>query len=185
MFFKKGLRNPSLICKLIMKNPRTSEAMFTIANKYDLAEEATLDTREQEKEKDLGHVDQPSSSKGHDKKWEADRSVNAVEQSRCNKEYRPRRGEFVGFLDRICIFHPRESTRLRTAIDSKVSQMKYSRWPNGPIKRKRLKNQRATFPKLTSRSTTSTVAPILISQGKSRNSQLGRSCRSHPPPLST
>jgi hypothetical protein len=46
MFFKKGLRDPSLIRKLIMKNPRTSEAMFTIANKYALAEEATLDTRE-------------------------------------------------------------------------------------------------------------------------------------------
>jgi hypothetical protein len=29
-----------------------------------------------------------------------------VEQPRCNKEYRPRPGEFEGFLDRICIFHP-------------------------------------------------------------------------------
>jgi hypothetical protein len=25
MFFKKGLKDPSLICKLTMKNPRTSE----------------------------------------------------------------------------------------------------------------------------------------------------------------
>jgi hypothetical protein len=46
MFFKKGLRDSSLICKLTMKNPRTSEAMFAIANKYALAKEATLDTRE-------------------------------------------------------------------------------------------------------------------------------------------
>jgi hypothetical protein len=46
MFFKKGVRDLSLIHKLIMKTPRTSEAMFTIANKYALAEEATLDTRE-------------------------------------------------------------------------------------------------------------------------------------------
>jgi hypothetical protein len=46
MFFKKRLRYPSLIHKLTMKNPRTSEAMFTITNKYALAEEATIDTRE-------------------------------------------------------------------------------------------------------------------------------------------
>jgi hypothetical protein len=46
IFFKKGLRDSSMICKLAMKNPRTSEEMFAIANKYTLAEEATLDTRE-------------------------------------------------------------------------------------------------------------------------------------------
>jgi hypothetical protein len=46
MFFKKGLSDPSLIHKLNMKNPRTLEAMFTITNKYALAEEVTLDTRE-------------------------------------------------------------------------------------------------------------------------------------------
>jgi hypothetical protein len=49
MFFKKGLRDPTLIRKLVMKNSRTSEAMFTMANKYALAEETTLDTREQKK----------------------------------------------------------------------------------------------------------------------------------------
>jgi hypothetical protein len=79
MFFKKGLRDPSLIHKLAMKNLKTSEAMFTIANKYTLAKEVTLDTREQKTENDLGHVDQPSLSKGHDKKRKADRSINAVE----------------------------------------------------------------------------------------------------------
>jgi hypothetical protein len=46
MFFKKGLRDLALIRKLIMKDPKTSEAMLTIANKYALVEEATLDTRE-------------------------------------------------------------------------------------------------------------------------------------------
>jgi hypothetical protein len=46
MFFKKGLRDSSRIRKLTMKNPRMSEAMFAIANKYALAEMATLDTRE-------------------------------------------------------------------------------------------------------------------------------------------
>jgi hypothetical protein len=78
MFFKKGLRDPSLIRKLTMKNPRTSEAMFAIANKYSLAEEATLGTREQKKE-ESGHTDQPSSSKGRDKKRKVDHSINVVE----------------------------------------------------------------------------------------------------------
>jgi hypothetical protein len=80
MFLKKGLRDPSLIRKLTMKNPRMSEAMFAITNKYALAEEATLDTREQKKEKESGHMDQPSSSKGHDKKRKAGCPVNAVER---------------------------------------------------------------------------------------------------------
>jgi hypothetical protein len=57
MFFKKGLRDPSLIRKLAMKNPWTSEAMFAITNKYAMAEEATLNTREQNKLKESGHMD--------------------------------------------------------------------------------------------------------------------------------
>jgi hypothetical protein len=80
MFFKKGLMDPALIQKLTMKNPRTSEVVFAIANRYALAEEVTLDTREQKLEKDSGHVDQPSSSKGHSKKRKEDHSVNVVEQ---------------------------------------------------------------------------------------------------------
>jgi hypothetical protein len=81
MLFKKGLRDPSLSRKLAMKNPRMSEAMFAIANKYALAEEVTLDTREQKKKKDSDHVDHPSSSKGHDKKRKVDHSINTVEWS--------------------------------------------------------------------------------------------------------
>jgi hypothetical protein len=106
MFFKKGLRDSSLICKLAMKNPRTSEEMLAITNKYTLTEEASLDTREQKEEKESGHTDHPSLSKGHDKKRKADSFVNTMEQPRCNKEYWPRPREFEGFLDRICIFHP-------------------------------------------------------------------------------
>jgi hypothetical protein len=79
MFFKKGLRDSSLICKLTMTNPRMSEEMFAIANKYALGKEATLNTRVQKKEKESGHTNQPSSSKGHDKKRKADHSVNNVE----------------------------------------------------------------------------------------------------------
>jgi hypothetical protein len=57
MFFKKGLRNLSLIHKHAMKNCKTSEAMFTITNKYALAEEVTIDTREKKKEKESVHLD--------------------------------------------------------------------------------------------------------------------------------
>jgi hypothetical protein len=46
MFFRKGLRDSSLICKLALKNPRTSEEMLAIANNYALAEEVTHDNRE-------------------------------------------------------------------------------------------------------------------------------------------
>jgi hypothetical protein len=55
MFFKTGLRDSSLIRKLTMKNPRVLEHMFSITNKYALAEEVALDTREQKKE--LSHPD--------------------------------------------------------------------------------------------------------------------------------
>jgi hypothetical protein len=106
IFFKNGLRDSSLICKLTMKNSMTSEQMLAIANKYALTEEDVLDTREQKKEKELDHSDQPSSSKGHDKKRKTGRSMNNVERTCRNKEYRPRLGEFEGFLDWICIFHP-------------------------------------------------------------------------------
>jgi hypothetical protein len=79
IFFKKGLRDLSLIRKLGMKNPRTSEAMLAITYKYALAKEVTLDTREHKKEKDPGHADYRSTTKGHDKKRKADHSVNMVE----------------------------------------------------------------------------------------------------------
>jgi hypothetical protein len=79
MFFKKGLMDPALIRKLTMKNSRTSEAMFAITKKYALAEEVALNTREQKKEKDSGRADQPSSSKGHDKKRKMACCINAVE----------------------------------------------------------------------------------------------------------
>jgi hypothetical protein len=46
MFFKKGLMDSSFICKLTMKNLGMSEEILAIANKYALAKEATLDTRE-------------------------------------------------------------------------------------------------------------------------------------------
>jgi hypothetical protein len=46
MFFKKRLRDSSLIRKLTMKNPRMSEKVLAIANKYAMKEEVTLDTRE-------------------------------------------------------------------------------------------------------------------------------------------
>jgi hypothetical protein len=59
--------------------------MFSIANRYTLADEVTLDRREQRKES--GHPDHPSSSKGHDKKRKSDRSINVVEWPCHHKEY--------------------------------------------------------------------------------------------------
>jgi hypothetical protein len=100
------VRDSSLICNFTMKNPSTSEEMLSIANKYALAEEATLDTREKKKDKEPGPSDQPISSKSCDKKRKMDCSVNNAERLRHNKEYQPRPSEFEGFLDRIYIFHP-------------------------------------------------------------------------------
>jgi hypothetical protein len=45
MFFKKGLRDSSLIHKLTMKNPKTSEEMLAVANKYAPEQEATYDNK--------------------------------------------------------------------------------------------------------------------------------------------
>jgi DNA-binding transcriptional regulator PaaX len=92
MFFKKRLMDSSLIRKLTMKNPKTSEEILAITNKYAMAEELTLDTREQKKEKESDHLDQPSSSKGHDKKRNADCSMNNINWPCRNMEYRPTPG---------------------------------------------------------------------------------------------
>jgi hypothetical protein len=62
------------------EEPRMSEEMLTITNKYALVEEATLDTREQKKEKESGHSDQHISSKGHDKKRKVGCSMNNMER---------------------------------------------------------------------------------------------------------
>jgi hypothetical protein len=48
-----------------MKNPRTYEEMLVISNKYTLAEEAILDSRDLKKDKELGHLDHPSTSKSN------------------------------------------------------------------------------------------------------------------------
>jgi hypothetical protein len=68
MYFNKGLNDSSLISMLAMKNPRTFEEMLEITKEYALAEEATLDTRDQKKDKELSNSDQPSTLKSNDKK---------------------------------------------------------------------------------------------------------------------
>jgi hypothetical protein len=165
----------SLIRMLAMKNHRTPEEMLAITNKYALAKEASLDTKEKKKEKELGHSEQPISSKGQNKKGKANHSMNNMERLRCKKKCRPRSSEFEGCLDQISIFHPRESTRLGNETDSKVSHMWCSRWPKSPIKRRSPEIQRTTSLKLTRRSTTSMMDTIPMRQGGSKNSQLGRS----------
>jgi hypothetical protein len=79
MFFKKGLKDSALTHKLAMKNHRSSEGMLAIANKYTLAEEATLETRESKKDKKLSHLERPGTSKSNDKKRKPDRSAANVE----------------------------------------------------------------------------------------------------------
>jgi hypothetical protein len=125
MFFKKGLRDSSLICMLTKKNPRTSEEILEIANKYALAEEATLDTRDQKEDKEQGHSTQPNTLKNNDTKRTSDWSVANIERPHRNKEYRPQTRAFEGFVDQICILHPKENTGLRTAIDCKALQMRF------------------------------------------------------------
>jgi hypothetical protein len=82
-------------------------------------------------------------------------------------------------LIRSAFSTPRENTRLGTVTDSKVLQMRSSRWPKRLIKRRRLKTQRATSLRLTKRLATSMVDPTPMSKGGSRSSLLGRSWRSH------
>jgi hypothetical protein len=54
--------------------------MLEITNKYNLAEEVTLETRDQKKDKELGHSDQPSTSKNNDKKRKLHNSIANVER---------------------------------------------------------------------------------------------------------
>jgi hypothetical protein len=144
-----------------------SEQMFSITNRYVLAKEATLDTREQKKKS--GHPDQPSSSKGHNNKRKSDRSVNTVERPCRHKEYRPRSGEFEGFLDRICLFHPRKSIRPKTVIDSKILQMRFLRRSNRPIMRRSPRIPNATSLRHTRRSTMFLGAPTRMSPRGNKN----------------
>jgi hypothetical protein len=145
MFFKKGLRDPSLIHKLAVKNSKSSEEMPAIDNKYTIAEEATLDNRETKKDKESSQSDRPSTSKTNDKKRKHYHSIATVKQPQRNRiEYWPRPGEFECFLEGICIFHPRENTRLRTATGCKVLQMRFLSWPKRTNKTRSPKTQRAT-----------------------------------------
>jgi hypothetical protein len=93
MFFKRGLRGLSLIYKITMKNLRSLEETLVIANKYAMAEEATLDNKEAKKDKKSSQSDRLDTSKGNDKKRKHDRFVVNMEWSQCNRtEYWPRPG---------------------------------------------------------------------------------------------
>jgi hypothetical protein len=46
MFFKKRHKDSSLIHKITIKPPRTSEEMLAITNKYALADEVILNNRD-------------------------------------------------------------------------------------------------------------------------------------------
>jgi hypothetical protein len=163
----------SLIHKLVMKNPRTSEEMLAITNKYVMAEEGTLDIREQKKDNELGHSDQPSTSKSHDKKRKVDLFVANVERSRRNKEYRPRPNEFEGFLDRIYIFHPqgkhktRDYNWLKGFTDEVLKKTKKADQENKP------EDPKGDFPEAQKRSTTSMVDPTPMSKEEEKTHRPG------------
>jgi hypothetical protein len=112
-----------------------------------VVEEATLDTRDRKKDKELGHSDQPNTSKSHDKNRKVDHSVANVEWSCRNKEYGPRPGEFEGFLDQICIFHPQRKhkacdyDRLQGFVDEVLKTAKKA------DQEKKLEDPKGDFPK--------------------------------------
>jgi hypothetical protein len=183
MFFKKGLRDSSLIHKLTMKNPMTSKEMLATANKYALVEEATPESRRRRMSRATQtSLDRPRAMRRRGK-W----IIPSTRSNGCDTTRSIGTGQVN--LKASCIAFafsaPRESTTPKTATDSKVLKMRYSRRSMRSIKRKSPKIPRATSPKLTRRSTTSMVALSHMSQGGSRNSQPGRSWWSHPPPLST
>jgi hypothetical protein len=78
MFFNKCSRDSALIRKLAMKNPRTSEEMLAIANKYALAEEATIGSKDSKKDKMPSQSGPSRTSKSNDKKRKFDCSVANV-----------------------------------------------------------------------------------------------------------
>jgi hypothetical protein len=60
-----------------------------------------------------------------------------VERPRHNRtEYQPWLGKYKGFLDGICIFHPKESIRLRTATIYNASWTRFLNQPKRLSKRK-------------------------------------------------
>jgi hypothetical protein len=90
MFFKKGLRDPSLIHHQQV-HPRRRR---------------TLENKEAKKDKKLSQSDWHDTFKCNDKKRKHDRSVANVERPWCNNTmYQLELDEFEGFLDGIYIFH--------------------------------------------------------------------------------
>jgi hypothetical protein len=122
--------------------------MFAIANKYALAEEVTLDTREQKKERSQATRTSPAPPRAMTRRGK--RIIPSTQWNGCDATRST--GKDQVNLKASCITFvfstPRESTKPRTVTNSKVSQMRCSRLPSGPIKRKNLKSPRATSSKL-------------------------------------
>jgi hypothetical protein len=114
-------------------------------------------------------MDQPSSSKAHDKNRKADHSVNIVEQPRCNKEYRPRPGEFEGFLDRICIFHPQGKHKTRDYDRLQGFTYEVLKMAKKVDQEKKPEEPKSDFPEAHKEANYIYGGPTPISQGGSRN----------------
>jgi hypothetical protein len=144
-----------------MKNPRMLEQMFSIANRYTLTEEATPDTKEQ---KESGHQTSSAHPRATTRResqtvlsmrWSGLVVIRSTDPGQMNSK-----ASWIIFA----FSTPRECARPKTTTDSKVSQMRFSRRPSRPIKKRSLRILRATSPRCTRRSTISLVALTHLSR---------------------
>jgi hypothetical protein len=118
MFFKKGLRDSSLIRKLMMKNPKTSEQMFSIVNRYALAEEATS-TQESRRRSQVTQINlaHPRATIRKESQTVRLMRLNGLVIIRSTG---PGRVNSKAVWITFVFFTPKESTRPETATDSKI-----------------------------------------------------------------
>jgi hypothetical protein len=170
MFFKKALKDSDLIHKLAMKNPRTSEEMLAIANKYALVEEATHETRESKKDKKLCCPDQAGISKSNYGKRKPDRTVANVERL-CHSRtvYRPLPDMYVGYLDGICMFHPHRKHKTRVCNKLQGFANEVLKSAKKVEQEKKMDNRKSGIQCHAGRSIASSVAPTPMSPKGSRS----------------
>jgi hypothetical protein len=169
MFFKKALKDSDLIHKLAMKNPRTSEEMLSIANKYAWWRKLPA-TRESKKDKKLSCPDQARISKSNYKKRRLDRTVANVERL-CHSRtvYRPLPDMYVGYLDGICMFHPhgKHMTRVSNKLQGFTNEVLKS--AKKVEQEKKMDNKKSGIQCHAGRSIASSVAPTPMSPKGSRS----------------
>jgi hypothetical protein len=80
-------------------------------------------------------MNQPSSSKGHDKKRKRDHILNAVERPHRQKEYRPRLGKFDYVFSGLDSYEPKRKQKLtaQEVLAIGPTTAEYLRWSEVPI----------------------------------------------------